>query len=314
MPGGAWVHRALRYGSADGADRMADVVSDAAQPTRNSRRGAGPEARRLVVTIVVILLALVASDAANEPATAEPPTISVSGTIIVESPGEAALAIRVGPTSEVPRNSFVTVRGLPSMAALSEGYAIAPGSWAVPLSALPDLKVKLPAGLTGRADIIVALVAKDGAVLFEARTALMLGASASAQTRLDRPASAPRPAAPPRALPSQVAGPGATASQPPPPAIVPQDRERALRLMRKGDDELAAGLVAPARLLYERAADLGLAQAAMALAATYDAAELTSPHLRGVPANDVEAKRWYERARLLGAGDADQRLQRLGAK
>jgi hypothetical protein len=50
----------------------------------------------------------------------------------------------------------------------------------------------------------------------------------------------------------------------------------------------------------------------MALAATYDAAELNRPHLRGVRPDPKEARRWYERARALGAGDAVQRLQRLG--
>jgi TPR repeat protein len=59
---------------------------------------------------------------------------------------------------------------------------------------------------------------------------------------------------------------------------------------------------------------LGLAQATMALAATCDAADLLRHHLRGIQPDAKEAARWYERARQLGAGDADQRLQRLGAK
>jgi TPR repeat protein len=53
----------------------------------------------------------------------------------------------------------------------------------------------------------------------------------------------------------------------------------------------------PARLLYERAADLGLAEAAMALARTYDAAEPDQPYLRGVQPDAKEARRWCERAR-----------------
>jgi TPR repeat protein len=84
--------------------------------------------------------------------------------------------------------------------------------------------------------------------------------------------------------------------------------------MKKGDEELEDGRVAPARLLYERAADMGLPQAAMALAATYDAVELAKLNLRNVQPNPAEARRWYERALALGAGDASQRLQRLGAK
>ena len=77
---------------------------------------------------------------------------------------------------------------------------------------------------------------------------------------------------------------------------------------------MAQGLVAPARLLFERAADLGLAEAAMALAATYDAVELNKPNLRGIGPDDTLAKRWYERARQLGASEADIRLQRLGTR
>ena len=98
------------------------------------------------------------------------------------------------------------------------------------------------------------------------------------------------------------------------PVMLPVNRERALRFMKRGDGELAEGRVAAARQLYERAAEMGLAQAAMALAATYDDAELIGPNLRNVQPDTTEAKRWYERARALGANDADRRLLRLGAK
>jgi len=116
--------------------------------------------------------------------------------------------------------------------------------------------------------------------------------------------------------PSTVAPPVRQAPKDAPAAISPANHERALRFMKKGDAELGDGRVAPARLLYERAAEMGLAQAAMALAATYDAAELAKlgPNLRNVQPNAAEARRWYERALALGAGDAGERLQRLGAK
>jgi hypothetical protein len=99
----------------------------------------------------------------------------------------------------------------------------------------------------------------------------------------------------------------------PPPVIGQADRARALRFMKKGDEELGDGRVAPARLLYERAAEMGLAQAAMALAATYDAAELAKLNLSNVAPDAAQARRWYERALALGAKDAGTRLQRLGA-
>ena len=83
--------------------------------------------------------------------------------------------------------------------------------------------------------------------------------------------------------------------------------------MDKGDEQLASGDVASARLLYERAADAGHAPAAMALAATFDAAELERLKVRGMAADPRTARHWYERARELGAAGAEERLRRLGA-
>jgi hypothetical protein len=105
-----------------------------------------------------------------------------------------------------------------------------------------------------------------------------------------------------------------SASEPAPAPVLDQaSRAAAVKFLKRGDEELADGRVAPARLLYERAAEMGLAQAAMALAGTYDAAELAKPHLRNVQPDPVEAKRWYERAEALGAAEAAARLQRLSS-
>jgi peptidyl-prolyl cis-trans isomerase SurA len=90
-----------------------------------------------------------------------------------------------------------------------------------------------------------------------------------------------------------------------------QDRERALRLVKRGDEQLAEGNVAAARLFYERAADAGLAQGAMALARTFDADELARLGRRDIHADPKQAQRWYERAQQLG--DAEERLRRTGA-
>src|SRR5262245_34478667 len=219
------------------------------------------------------------------------PTIEITNTILAEPATQIPFSIRVGPSRAIPRNSFVRVRGLPSMAALSEGYSIAPGSWAVPLQALADLKITLPiAAEEGRTNVTVSLVAIDGSVLAEVRTTLVV--------------SAPRPPA------ERSERNGQTAS--PPTLVLPVDRERALQLLRKGEEQLAQGLVAPARLLFERAAELGLAQAAMAMGATEDGGETDKPNLRRISPDAKQAKRWYERARQLGASEADTRLRRLG--
>jgi hypothetical protein len=257
--------------------------------------------------------AVLAPGRAQAQASAQP-VITVPTAISAEAASQAAFPIRVAPVEAVPRNSFVRVRGLPPTAALTEGYSIAPGSWAVSLAALPELKIMLPAGTTGRSEILVTLVAIDGSVLAE--TKAMLAISPAAQ-KSERNLVA-RDAGPPAAASILRAGVGEgteRSGQPPQPAAEPmtsQDRERALRLVKKGDEQLAEGNVAAARLFYERAADAGLAQGAMALAGTFDPEELARLGVRGIPPDPKEARRWYERAQQLGASDAQEHLRRIG--
>ena len=70
-----------------------------------------------------------------------------------------------------------------------------------------------------------------------------------------------------------------------------------------------------ARMFFQRAAEAGLAAAAIRMGATYDPVELSRVSaLAGVPANRNEARRWYELARDLGAPDAEERLGRLSGR
>jgi hypothetical protein len=274
----------------------------------------------------VLSFALVAAQAwilgpsrAHAQASAQP-VITLPPAISAEAATQAALPIRVAPADAVPRNSFVRVRGLPPTAALTEGYSIAPGSWAVSLAALPDLKIMLPAGTTGRSEIVVTLVSIDGSVLAETKATLAIS---PAGQRSERSLVA-RDAGPPPSASILRAGVGEAterSGQPPQPVtqpqpviqpMTPQDRERALRLVKKGDEQLAEGNIAAARLFYERAADAGLAQGAMALAGTFDAAQLAQLGVRGIQPDPKQARRWYERAQQLGAGDAEERLRRIG--
>jgi hypothetical protein len=240
------------------------------------------------------------------------PSITVPPAITAEAASQAALPIRVGPPDAVPHNSFVRLRGLPPTAALSEGYSIGPGSWAVSLAALPELKITLPAGTLGRSDIVVTLVAIDGSVLAETRSTLAVFAG--------RKAEKPREPDPPAPVAATILRAGVPEgadrrAPPPPPAVqppIPQERERALRLVKRGDEQLSEGNVAAARLFYERAADAGLAQGAMALAGTFDGAELARLGVRGIQPDPKQARRWYERARQLGDNDAEERLRRIG--
>jgi hypothetical protein len=231
------------------------------------------------------------------------PQLSVATTISAEPGARVPFRIRVTP--EAPRDSFVRLRGLPSTSALSDGYAIAAGSWTVALDALPDLYITLAPAPEGPFAIRITLLRGDGAVLNEVRCTLIV--AATPLLREAAPGSADM-------LKSGVAESLSLQAPAPVPVMSPENRARAAHFLEKGDELLAEGNIAPARLLYERAIGLGLAQAAMALAATYDPSELSKLNVQGIAPDIGEARRWYERARELGAEVADDRLRRLDAK
>ena len=286
--------------------------------SRYGRAGGLPRLALAGTILASLVVTLAASQTLAQ--TSQRPTIAVAATIPAEPGSQTDFGIRIGPPDAVPRNSFLRVRGLPPMAALSDGHSIAPGAWAVSLGALPDLKIMLPAGAAGRTEIVITLVTVDGSVLAETKATLAI----AAPRQLERGQAAQRDAGPPAGATMLRAGvpvqppapPAAAEPRGPSPgqSITPQDRERAQRMMKKGDEQLEEGNVSAARLLYERAAEAGLAQAAMALAATFDAAEFARLRLRGVEADANQARRWYERARQLGAPGAEERLRRIGAR
>ena len=58
--------------------------------------------------------------------------------------------------------------------------------------------------------------------------------------------------------------------------------------------------------------EAGLAAGALKMAATYDPTELARLEAVAVNPDRNEARKWYERARELGAREAEERLARLG--
>jgi hypothetical protein len=243
------------------------------------------------------------------------PRIAVPPTILAEPASQAALSIQIGgPPGNLPNNTFVRLRGLPASVSLTEGYAIAPGSWAVPLVGLPSLKVVVPAGVSGRTDVTIHLVGVDGTTLAETKTALVVGpanmiAPGEPKAELPSSRSAPAVATPPAERLERRA-------QPRPADLPPEVKERAERLIANGDRHLEQGNVGAARMFFQRAAEAGLAAGAIKMAATYDPAELDrlGVKVQGAIPDPSEARKWYERARVLGAPEADERLTRIGGR
>jgi hypothetical protein len=215
------------------------------------------------------------------------------------------LPVRVDPPDSLPNQSYVRIDGLPANVSLNDGHSIGAGSFAIPLYAVEALKANIPAGSSGRSELVISLVSVDGMILAEARSALVIGPPAA----ISAPAETPTQdlAAPQHASPLEPA----IASAPPhrPSA---EERELAEKILDQGERYFTLGDVVSARLLFRRAADWGFAPAALRLAATYDPAELLRLQVQGVAADRDEARKWYERARELGAREADERLARLG--
>jgi hypothetical protein len=82
-------------------------------------------------------------------------------------------------------------------------------------------------------------------------------------------------------------------------------------LMGRGQQLIASGDLASARLLFRRAAEAGDAAAAMAMGWTYDPAMVAKFSIYGVTPDVEEARVWYEKARELGSTEAPNRLNLL---
>ncbi|MBX9589131.1 MAG: hypothetical protein K2X43_07495 [Hyphomonadaceae bacterium] len=281
---------------------------------------AGPGLRRHVSwpAAAVLAVGLLVAAGAADPALAqraEEPRISVAPTILAEPAAQTALSIQVGPPGSLPSNTFVRLRGLPASVSLTEGYAIAPGLWAVPLFGLASLKAIVPAGVSGRSEIVIHLVSVDGTTLAETRTALVVGPATmiapAERPAAERPqqrlsvATAPPPQPPPAAKAERNGL---------PPPLTAEEKARADRLVANGDRHLDQGNIGAARMFFQRAAEAGLAAGALKMAATYDPTELErlGVKVQGTIPDRAEARKWYERARALGAPEAAERLTRIG--
>jgi TPR repeat protein len=76
---------------------------------------------------------------------------------------------------------------------------------------------------------------------------------------------------------------------------------------------LDSGDLASARLLLERAAEAGSANAALKLGETFDPKFLQSLGTLGVVPDVAMARQWYEKAAALGSESAAQRIAELTA-
>jgi TPR repeat protein len=84
--------------------------------------------------------------------------------------------------------------------------------------------------------------------------------------------------------------------------------------LRRGNDLIASGDLAAARLVLRRAANAGDARAAMTLAGTYDPVVLEKLGVHGFVPDAAMARVWYEKAKKFGSAAAPERLELLANK
>jgi hypothetical protein len=138
------------------------------------------------------------------------------------------------------------------------------------------------------------------------------------------PVIAPRPSSPVQSpAPAQSSAPAQPAAavqpaapvQPTVPALVIKqlDRDEVASMIKRGEDFIASGDVSSARLLLRRAAEAGVAQAALELGGTFDPNLVDKLGVKGLAADAAQARVWYRHAEQFGSAEATRRLQQLVA-
>lgn len=251
--------------------------------------------------------------------------------VVLADPGETIeLPIDVTPVESIPDNALVRIKGLPPRIALSSGYLVSPGTWAVPLAAIGSLKASVPDDLTARAEISFILADVDGKVHAEKQSRLIVARTGSAQPNLIAQAAAIAiptlavplvPVAPPSGLlkARDGAGKGQAVnpySLPALPSDSPLKMPSAIRLeleqiLAEGDQSLLSGDIEFARRIYRLVTERGLGLAAIKMAETFDPIERDRLQIKDALDSEPLAKAWYRRAADLGERRALERLKRF---
>lgn len=214
--------------------------------------------------------------------------------ILVDAPagGRIALPVELGPASATAEVGALVVRGLPDSFSIAGASAAGDGSWVLAPQELQTARIVVPTQAVGEVDVAISLF--DFAAVEVGLMNLRLKIAA----RMVNAGSG--------SLAGTSGGQLQTAAQ-------SLDPDRARGLLERGRELLEIGDVAAARLLFERAAEGGVAQAALLAGETYDPVRLAMRGVVGLRGSAETAKGWYERALAQGVNDAEGPLAVLAA-
>ena len=210
----------------------------------------------------------------------------VLGHAAAHGQGEAApLGVTLSAAST---GAMVVIDGLQTGANLNVGRSTGSSGWRLAASDLPNALVRPPQGFTGAMDLAIALRLADDSVADRKIARLEWTAPVAATTT------------------TQAMKPGFVFRN--------LDRDEIDALVKRGEDFIASGDLAAARLVLQRAAEGGDAGAALTLAGTYDPLVLEKLGVQGLSADIAKARAWYERAKEFGSTEAPRRLEMLASR
>jgi hypothetical protein len=231
-------------------------------------------------------------------ANASPPSVAddAAPSAIESSRGvtvETSAGVTTPPPSQIPQPQVAAA----TPPQLAEG----------PVAAAPALTAEKPAQPAETAQQLASLPAPNSSAA-NIKPSPMPAANESTARPVDaNPAPPPAPiqtapiqTAPAQVAPSNVARPGITL-----------DQNEIDTLIRRGKNLLNDGDFAAARLLFERAANAGSAEAALALGSTYDPSVIKQLGAVSVSPDLDRALKWYETAVNRGSADAADRYANL---
>ena len=227
------------------------------------------------------------------------------------------LAVVAVPTTS---SGSLSLRGLAHGTRLSAGAALDEDGWELSLRDIGSAYVYAPPDFVGVMNATIALLSPSKKVIDSRPIRLEWIAKANSpqppsKREIDSETSSaaakqeinPEPAS---AAAKQESQPGTASAA----AVKIVDPQEAAALMERGRDLLRNGDVASAQLAFRRLAEAGKADAALALATTYDPRYLLEHNLVGIVGDEAKARAWYRRAKELGSMEADRFLQPTNTK
>jgi hypothetical protein len=196
------------------------------------------------------------------------------------------LPLQIQPESAANDPYIVVLGGAPAGTVLLGASRIGSDTWFLPAGAVSRLEITLPEWSSAPFEVAIELRRTDG--LVAGQTMAWLAAPPPGGSEVS--------AVTPTTTTTGMAG---------DPSVVKDLLAQGSRLIERGE-------IVAARSVYQRAADMGSGDAALALASTYDPNRLWSLGAVGMVGNKERAKHWYTRANDLGHPEATARLRLLG--